>query len=229
MDRLIGPIADLYESAYAEPPYGGGPLFSRERFLERTGRQRHNEGFEIVTAHDGDELAGFAFGFTFAPGRWWGGTTTPDPPTEAVDSATFAVIELVVGRAWRGRGIARGADGRAADRPARAAGHAVVRARRPGAPDLRPRGLGTRRRRATGSRRPPCTPSCCGSSPRMTDVAIHLNAPKLRRVHSTPGSIVAADSRRAVTSTTSPASTISSAPGAQTSSRRTGFSSPEDG
>lgn len=105
--RLIGPIADLYEAAYAEPPYGGGPLFSRERFLERTGRQRHNDGFEIVTAHDGDELAGFAFGFTFPPGRWWGGATTPDPPIEVVDNSTFAVIELVVGPTWRGHGVAR--------------------------------------------------------------------------------------------------------------------------
>jgi GNAT superfamily N-acetyltransferase len=105
--RRLDAIADLYDQAYADPPYRGEPLFSRARFLERTGRQRTNPGFTLITADADDVLAGFAFGFTFAAGRWWGGTTTPPPPDALVAAPKFAVIELVVGKPWRGRGLAR--------------------------------------------------------------------------------------------------------------------------
>lgn len=107
VDRLLGEIADLYEQVYAEPPYHGGPLFSRERFLERTNRQRRADGFELVTVRAGSALVGFSFGFTFAPGRWWRGQTLPEPPPEIVNASKFAVIELVVDQGWRGGGLGR--------------------------------------------------------------------------------------------------------------------------
>jgi GNAT superfamily N-acetyltransferase len=106
-EGMVDELGDLYEDAYAEPPYDGGALFSRARFLERTRRQCLNLGFSIVTRREDTVLTGFAFGFPFEAGRWWAGVTQPTPPRELVDQPTFAVIELVVGRPWRSRGIAR--------------------------------------------------------------------------------------------------------------------------
>ena len=82
-ERRLDAIADLYDRVYAEPPYRGEPLFSRARFLERTQRQRTNGGFTLITADADDALAGFAFGFTFAAGRWWGGTRAHRRPTRS--------------------------------------------------------------------------------------------------------------------------------------------------
>jgi GNAT superfamily N-acetyltransferase len=107
VDRLIGDLAPLYERVYAEPPYNGGSVFSRGRFMERTNVQKAAPGFTLVTARADRELVGFSFGFAFGEDRWWGGKTTPEPPTDVVKPAKFAVIELVVAKPWRGRGVGR--------------------------------------------------------------------------------------------------------------------------
>lgn len=107
VDRLLEPIAELYGEVYAEPPYNGGPLFTRERFLERTTRQKSNDGFTLVSAYTGPELQGFAFGFPFAAGGWWRGITTPQPSAEILQALKFAVIELVVRKTQRGHGLGR--------------------------------------------------------------------------------------------------------------------------
>lgn len=103
VDQLLDEIAELYEVVYAEPPYNGGSVFSRERMLERTRVQREASGFTLIAARQGDELVGFSFGFTFAEGCWWGGKTTPEPPADVLAPPKFAVIELVVAKSWRGR------------------------------------------------------------------------------------------------------------------------------
>ncbi|MER6171387.1 GNAT family N-acetyltransferase [Streptosporangium sp. NPDC001681] len=112
---LIGPAAraildeehvDLYLQIHAEPPYLSGPLYSRERFTERTGRQLERDGFSLVSARSGAELVGFAFGLGFEAGRWWGGEAAP-APAEAADLPKFAVIELNVRKDYRGRGIGK--------------------------------------------------------------------------------------------------------------------------
>jgi GNAT superfamily N-acetyltransferase len=107
IDATLDEIADLYERVYAEPPYNGGPLFSRTRFLERTDTQKTAAGFSLVVARAAGELAGFSFGFTFGAGRWWGGKTQPAPPADVLEPAKFAVIELVVGKPWRGQRVGR--------------------------------------------------------------------------------------------------------------------------
>src|SRR5262249_15023851 len=62
-------------------------------------------GFVMVVADDPDgRLAGFAFGFTFERGLWWK-DATPEPPG-LLGLALFAVMELAVRPAFRGRGIA---------------------------------------------------------------------------------------------------------------------------
>ncbi|MEU0518176.1 GNAT family N-acetyltransferase [Streptosporangium sp. NPDC006007] len=103
---LSGPYVDLYEEIHAEPPYLSGPLYARERFIHRTAGQVRREGFTLVSAHDGPALAGFAFGLPFPAGRWWGGDASPGP-ANVVAAEKFAVIELGVHAAYRGRGIGR--------------------------------------------------------------------------------------------------------------------------
>jgi GNAT superfamily N-acetyltransferase len=98
--------ADIYLEIRGEPPYNSGPLYQRERFLERTARQVERDGFELVAAEVGDELAGFAFGLTIPAGAWWGGEVTPGPPN-VVAADKFAVIELNLRKEHRGRGIGK--------------------------------------------------------------------------------------------------------------------------
>ncbi|MEU4832327.1 GNAT family N-acetyltransferase [Streptosporangium sp. NPDC023615] len=96
----------LYQENYSEPPYLSGPLYSTDRYAERTGRQVKSPGFVLVSARSGPTLVGFSFGLTFEADRWWGGETTP-PPAEIANSRKFAVIELNVRRGYRRVGIGR--------------------------------------------------------------------------------------------------------------------------
>ncbi|PRX66087.1 acetyltransferase (GNAT) family protein [Nonomuraea fuscirosea] len=103
---LDEPYVSIYLAIRAEPPYNGGPLYDRDRFLERTGKQTELPGFELVAAEWDGVLAGFAFGFTMAAGMWWGGETTP-PPQEVVDAPKLAVVELDLLPEHRGQGVGR--------------------------------------------------------------------------------------------------------------------------
>ncbi|WP_440098601.1 GNAT family N-acetyltransferase [Streptosporangium sp. H16] len=105
-EALSDEYVQLYLENYAEPPYLSGPLYSRERFLERTGRQVKSDSFALVSARDGSELVGFSFGLAFGADRWWGGDAAP-APAELTDSPKFAVIELDVRNDYRRRGIGR--------------------------------------------------------------------------------------------------------------------------
>ncbi|WP_329423582.1 hypothetical protein OG339_24270 [Streptosporangium sp. NBC_01495] len=50
-DEVLGDeYVRLYLANYAEPPYLSGPLYSRERFLQRTGKQVKNDSFVLVSA-----------------------------------------------------------------------------------------------------------------------------------------------------------------------------------
>lgn len=95
----------LYQDVYAEPPYNGGPLYERDRFLDRTCRQVERPGFELLSAIDTatGELAGFCFGLTFAPGQWWRGDIT-EPPAQVLNAPKATVIELVLRKQYRGHG-----------------------------------------------------------------------------------------------------------------------------
>lgn len=98
-------LTDLYVAVYAEPPYGGGSIYARDAFIERTTRQASQDGFALITAHAGGQLVGFSFGLPFEAGSWWAGIVEPDPPAEIVEPPKFAVIELVVAPSHRGRGL----------------------------------------------------------------------------------------------------------------------------
>lgn len=105
---MLDEMADLYREVYAEPPYNSGPLWHEDAFRDRTRRQVDARGFACVWArHDSFYLAGFAFGFTMPRGAWWSGVSADPPPDEVLAGEKFAVIELIVARPWRGRGVGR--------------------------------------------------------------------------------------------------------------------------
>ncbi|MGW0810705.1 N-acetyltransferase family protein [Nonomuraea sp. NPDC002799] len=103
---LEAPYVDIYLNIRSEPPYNAGQLYSRERFIERTRAQTDLPGFELVAAEIDGEPVGFAFGFTMAAGRWWGGDATP-PPAAVLDAPKLAVVELDLLAAHRGQGLGK--------------------------------------------------------------------------------------------------------------------------
>jgi GNAT superfamily N-acetyltransferase len=103
---VLEEMAELYERVYAEPPYNSAPRFSRDRFVGRTREQSMSSDFVLVTARRDGRLAGFTFGFTMPPGAWWGGASRPSE--DVLGSSKFAVIELMVDRPYRRRGIGQG-------------------------------------------------------------------------------------------------------------------------
>ena len=105
----LGELRSLYSEVYAEPPYEWGDDYAA-LFAERFEGQRRHEGFSLVEARDGSELAGFAFGVTLLPSTpWWHNLTTTLPAeiTTERPGRTFALVELLVRAQWRRRHIAQ--------------------------------------------------------------------------------------------------------------------------
>ena len=76
----LGELCALYSEVYAEPPYGWRDDHAA-LFADRFEVQRREEGFTLVEARDGHELAGFGFGVTLRPSSpWWHNLTTTLPP-----------------------------------------------------------------------------------------------------------------------------------------------------
>lgn len=122
---VLDEVADLYEPVYAEPPYNAAAKYSRARFLDRTRDQVLASGFRLVAARRGGGLVGFAFGFSMMPGAWWANAS--QPPREVLDADKYAVVELVVARPERDRGLGRRLlDELLAERPERFATLAAV-------------------------------------------------------------------------------------------------------
>ncbi|VVJ22652.1 Uncharacterised protein [Amycolatopsis camponoti] len=106
---LKSTLTDIYSSVYAEPPYFWGKEHA-QLFAERFAAQRQAPGFDLVVARAGGDVVGYAFGVTLQPNTpWWTTVTTP-VDTELVTEwpgRTFALVELLVSRPWRRRGIAK--------------------------------------------------------------------------------------------------------------------------
>jgi ribosomal protein S18 acetylase RimI-like enzyme len=107
--EIADELAAAYREAYIGTPQEQDPFYSRERFIERFHGYTSAPGFELVTAHDGDQLAGYVFGYALpVSARWWNGLLDPVPEgfTDETGTRTFALNELHVRSSWRGRGIA---------------------------------------------------------------------------------------------------------------------------
>lgn len=106
--ELTPTLTAIYSSVYAEPPYFWGQEYA-SLFAERFAAQRRTPGFDLVIASVGDGVVGFTFGVTLQPDTpWWRTVTTPvdaDLVTER-PGRTFAIVELLVSRPWRRRGVA---------------------------------------------------------------------------------------------------------------------------
>jgi ribosomal protein S18 acetylase RimI-like enzyme len=102
-------LAAAYRESYIGTPQARDPFYSAERFTERFNSYTTAPGFELVTAHDNNELAGYIFGYALPAGaRWWNGLIDPTPEGFTVETGTrtFAINELHVRGPWRGLGIA---------------------------------------------------------------------------------------------------------------------------
>jgi GNAT superfamily N-acetyltransferase len=104
---VLDDMVEVYSEVYAEPPYNSGSLWQRDAFLDRTRRQVARAGFHIIHTRSQDgEIIGYSFGVPFEQGRWWSSNAS-DPPVEILSATKFAVIELILRKPWRGRGIGR--------------------------------------------------------------------------------------------------------------------------
>jgi GNAT superfamily N-acetyltransferase len=107
--EIANDLAAAYREAYIGTPQEHDPFYSAERFIQRFNGYTAAPGFELVTAHYGDQLVGYVFGYALPPGaRWWDGLIDPVPDgfTDETGRRTFAINELHVRDQWRGRGIA---------------------------------------------------------------------------------------------------------------------------
>ena len=115
----------LYSEVYAEPPYKWGDDHAA-LFAERFQAQRRQDGFALVEARDGPELAGAAFGVTLQPSTpWWHNLTTTLPAviTTEQPGRTFALVEMLVRAPWRRQHIAQAMHDLATGKPAGRTSH----------------------------------------------------------------------------------------------------------
>ncbi len=100
-DRL-GEIEAVYTEAF--------PHYDLADYRARMQGLLSSPGFEAVTTRHERALTGFCYGAPLAAGsRWWDGLVPAPPPgfTTETGKRTFAVIDLAVRPAHRGRGLAR--------------------------------------------------------------------------------------------------------------------------
>ena len=108
--RLFEEICQLYAQVFSKPPFAWD---EEEPQRHRSSLQRLIEeepSFGITIAMVGDELVGFAYGYTVPPGtRRWQRFATPVPVDLATEweGRTFALIDFAVRREWRRHGIGR--------------------------------------------------------------------------------------------------------------------------
>ncbi len=107
--ELMDALCEVYADAYGAVP-GEDIKEKSSAFRERASAAMRGISYSLVTAQVGEELVGFAFGYSLRPaGSWWDGLS-PEPPegfTEETGSRTVALSEIEVRRAWQGRGIGR--------------------------------------------------------------------------------------------------------------------------
>ncbi|MFC0862273.1 GNAT family N-acetyltransferase [Sphaerimonospora cavernae] len=103
-------VSLIHRDAYAERIATGETFAGDEAFMTRFDAYTQRNGFDLVMAYDGDEPVGQAWGWPLMPDtRWWDGLEAEPEPGFTVEdgSRTFAFSEIMVRRAWTGRGIAR--------------------------------------------------------------------------------------------------------------------------
>jgi len=108
--EMADQLTDLYVADSVGSSKQGVAHFSRDRFKARLlDGQANQPGFAIATARANGELIGYMFGCPLpVVNLWWGSvqeTLSADLIRET-GSRTFALLEGIVRRDWRGRKIA---------------------------------------------------------------------------------------------------------------------------
>jgi len=107
--RLLDLICDLYDDVFSVPPFfwrDDESELHRQRLL----RLVDDPTFGIAVARDGDDLVGFAYGFSVPPDtKWWSDLVAPTEPTLTAEwpGRTFLLFDFGVRASRRGQGIGR--------------------------------------------------------------------------------------------------------------------------
>ncbi|MCS7484522.1 GNAT family N-acetyltransferase [Umezawaea endophytica] len=100
----------VHGEVHAVPPFAGIPYYADDRFRDRLVIASRQPGFGLLAAEDGDETAGYLYGFAL-PGhtRWWSPLkdVLPAEITAETGARTVFIQEIMVRERWRGREIAR--------------------------------------------------------------------------------------------------------------------------
>ena len=107
--NLMDVLCDAYADAYGAVP-GEDTREKSSAFRDRATAALQAVNYSLVTAHVGDQLVGFAFGYGLQPERGWWDGLQPEPPdgfTIETGSRTVVLAEIEVRRAWQGQGIGR--------------------------------------------------------------------------------------------------------------------------
>lgn len=79
-------------------------------FRNRATKALDRPRYGLLTAQDGEQMVGFAFGYTLPAGTYWWDGLTPAPATGFTTedgTRTFALAEIEVRAAWQGKGVGR--------------------------------------------------------------------------------------------------------------------------
>lgn len=101
---LTPAIAQLYSAMYAEAPYNVAEE-TLPYFHKQLADDLQRVGFGAITAYDEGYLVGLIYGYRFAPGEWWPGSTPPS--LEILGAENRVVKEWGIRPGWRGRGVGR--------------------------------------------------------------------------------------------------------------------------
>ncbi len=107
--KLMDELCEVYADAYGAVP-GEDIREKSSAFRERATAAQQGLNYSLVTAHVGDQLVGFAFGYSLRAERGWWDGLKPEPPegfTNETGSRTVVLSEIEVRRAWQGKGIGR--------------------------------------------------------------------------------------------------------------------------
>ncbi len=102
---ILGQLIQVYLEVYGTED---GEFYSEDRYRKQLDSHMSAEGWELLAAWAGGELAGYVYGFPLArDARWWRGllTRVDAGAVEETGSRTFALCELMVRARWRGHGL----------------------------------------------------------------------------------------------------------------------------
>lgn len=108
----LGAIADVYATAFAEPPYDEDPEDSRTEIIERIRRYATEKpDFRLLVSTADGSVTGFVLGMGIGPGDWWWGrleTALSDAArADWLRPRQFSIAELAIAADRRRSGIAR--------------------------------------------------------------------------------------------------------------------------